>query len=311
MDESVQASQARDISVVVCAYADERWEDLVAAVHSVRAQTLPARDVVVVVDGNEALRARAQARWEEVVVAANRYDRGLSGARNTGVSIARGAVLAFLDDDAVAAPDWLERLAEGYEDPAVLGVGGAVEPVWAGARPRWFPPEFDWVVGCSHVGMPAAVLPVRNLIGANMSFRRDVFAAVGGFRTDLGRVGRYPAGCEETEFCIRIRARWPQGKILYDPRARVRHRVTLDRATLGYFSRRCYAEGRSKALLARVAGSETALAAERMYTRRTLPLGLVRALRVAAPRRAAAIGVGLAITSAGYVAGRFPAGAHR
>ena len=40
-------------------------------------------------------------------------------------------------------------------------------------RPRWFPPEFDWVVGCSYTGLPETVAPVRNLIGAAMSFRRQ------------------------------------------------------------------------------------------------------------------------------------------
>jgi GT2 family glycosyltransferase len=304
VNETGRALQVRDISAVVCAYADERWEDLIAAVESVRAQTLPAREIIVVVDGNDGLRSRAAARWDDVVVIPNRHGRGLSGARNTGVSVAGGDVLAFLDDDAVAAPDWLERLAGAYSDPTVLAVGGSVEPVWTDGRPAWFPAEFDWVVGCSHAGMPVAPVPVRNLIGANMSFRRAVFAAVGGFRSELGRVGRYPAGCEETDLCIRVNAAWPGGKILYDPRARVRHRVTAERATARYFSRRCYAEGRSKALLARVAGSDSALAAERVYTRRTLPRGVVRAVRAAALRRAGAIGAGLLITSAGYLIGR-------
>ena len=81
--------------------------------------------------------------------------RGISGARNSGIAAARGAIIAFLDDDAIAAPDWLEQLLAGYSSPNVLGVGGAIEPQWQGGRPRWFPPEFDWVVGCTYLGHAA------------------------------------------------------------------------------------------------------------------------------------------------------------
>src|SRR5206468_270211 len=155
--------------------------------------------------------------------------------------------IAFLDDDAVAAPNWLEAIERAFRQEAVLGVGGAVEPLWLAARPRWFPGEFDWVVGCTYRGLPRQRAPVRNLIGANMSFRRRVFEEAGGFRTELGREASIPAGCEETELCIRVRRRWPDRKLLYDPAVRVTHRVPPERGRLAYFLSRCYAEGRSKA----------------------------------------------------------------
>ena len=56
-------------------------------------------------------------------------------------------VVAFLDDDAQAGSDWLERMLAWYDDPSIIGVGGASEPVWRNGRPGWFPVEFDWVVG--------------------------------------------------------------------------------------------------------------------------------------------------------------------
>ena len=61
------------------------------------------------------------------------------------------------------------------------------------------PREFNWVVGCTHRGMPSTTAPVRNLIGCNMSFRREVFSRIGGFRDQIGRVGARPSGCDETE----------------------------------------------------------------------------------------------------------------
>src|SRR5581483_7826900 len=95
--------------------------------------------------------------------------------------------IAFLDDDAAADPSWLAELLRGYQERDVLGVGGRIDPAWSTKRPRWFPEEFAWVVGCTYRGIPSHPSPVRNLIGANMSLRRSVFDAVGGFRTELGR----------------------------------------------------------------------------------------------------------------------------
>ncbi|HMN30346.1 MAG TPA: glycosyltransferase family 2 protein, partial [Caldilineaceae bacterium] len=185
-----------DFSVVICAYTDERWGDLVAAVASVERQTLPAQEIIVVVDHNPALLERVRGCLPHVVAVENKAGRGLGGARNSGVA-AHGAIIAFLDDDAIAAPDWLAQLQAAFGDDQVLGVGGAIEPRWLGGQPVWFPTEFNWVIGASYRGMPKTIAPVRNLFGCNMAFRRDALATLGGFRLGYG--------CDETEFCIRAR----------------------------------------------------------------------------------------------------------
>jgi hypothetical protein len=300
---------APQVSVVVCTYDDGRWADLLAAVDSLRRQTMPPLETVVVVDHNERLLERVRA-LPGVVAVGNAERQGLSGSRNTGVAAARGDVVVFIDDDAVAAPDWLESLVPAYADPSVLGVGGAVEPAWQAARPSAFPPEFDWVVGCTYRGMPEERAPVRNLIGANMSFRRDVLIGAGRFRSGIGRVGIRPLGCEETELCIRASRLWPEGVFLFEPAARVSHRVPPSRAGCRYFGSRCYAEGWSKAIVSRLVGSGEALATERAYVVRTLPRAVLRGLRdgvlhgdPAGFGRAAAVMAGLGCTIAGYVAG--------
>jgi glycosyltransferase involved in cell wall biosynthesis len=296
-------------SVIICAYTEERWAWIEAAVASVRRQRTAAEQVILVVDHNDNLRRRAAAAFPGVTVLANAGPRGLSGARNTGLAVAGGDVVAFLDDDAEAEPDWLDRLLPHYADPDVLGVGGRAVPAWDEARPRWFPAEFLWVVGCSFTGQPTGVGPVRNMLGCNMSFRRSSLDGTDGFDTALGRVGKLPIGCEETELCIRLRRRHACGEILYDPGARVRHHVPTSRSTWAYFRRRCFAEGRSKAVVAHLVGAETGLSSEREYTRRTLPRGLWREARLAAGDRggllrAAAILAGLTVTASGYLSGR-------
>jgi GT2 family glycosyltransferase len=304
------------ISVVVCAYSLERWRDLVEAVASLQRQSVQPAQTIVVIDHNVGLLARARTSLPGVTIVPNRHRRGLSGARNSGIEAASGEIVAFLDDDAVAASDWLERLGKGYADPRVQGVGGTVVPRWAGGRrPRWFPAEFDWVVGCSYVGQPAALAPVRNLIGANMSYRRQALAAAGGFREGIGRVGRTPLGCEETELSIRVLERSPEHRVLYDPAARVEHRVPRSRQRVRYFLARCYAEGLSKALVTRLVGARSGLSSERAYTFRILPRGALagtaagRRGDLAGFGRTAAIVTGLAATTLGYVAGRLRCGA--
>lgn len=299
------------ISVVVCSYADDRFDDLLACVASVRTQTLEPLDLVVVVDHNPSLLDRLRHAVPDVVAVANRGPKGLSGARNTGTAASRGDIVAFLDDDAFAEPGWLERLAPHFQDELVAGVGGGIVPHWSSGRPRWFPEEFDWVVGCTYRGLPLHPAPVRNLIGANMSFRRAALLAAGGFALELGRTGESPLGNnEDTELSIRVRRSVPGSVLVYDPEARVRHRVPPARSTWRYFRRRCVAEGLAKAALSRMCGTEEGLSAEWAYVARTLPRGMVRGLGDVlagdggGAARSVAISVGLLATTAGYARGR-------
>ena len=98
------------ISVVICAYTEERWEDLEAAIESLQYQSLPPDEILLVIDHHARLYARACDRFPNIIVIENREKRGLSGARNTGISAAHGGVIAFLDEDAIAEPDWIQRL---------------------------------------------------------------------------------------------------------------------------------------------------------------------------------------------------------
>jgi glycosyltransferase involved in cell wall biosynthesis len=291
-------------SVVVCAYTEDRWAEITDAVASLRTQTAPPGQVLLVIDHNDLLLARARRAFADIEVLANTGPRGLSGARNTGVGAARGDVVAFLDDDAAAEPEWLALLLAPYADPRVAGVGGAARPRFVEPPPGWLVEEFHWVIGCSYRGQPEETCEVRNFIGANMSFRRSLFEAAGPFTDGIGRVGARPVGCEETEFCIRARHAVPDAVLLYVPAAAVRHTVTANRLTVRYYVHRCWSEGLSKALVAREVGTGPALASERTYATRTLPSAVGRALRHGRLDQATAMAAGLLITTAGYGWGR-------
>ncbi len=313
-------------SVVICAYTEKRWDDIVDAVASVQAQEVapPHRlaETLVVVDHNPALldRAWAQFTGPGVRVLPNAHKQGLSGARNTAVAEATGDVVVFLDDDASARPGWLEALLAPYADPTVAAVGGVAHPRWPTNRPRVLPGEapydpnatgeLDWIVGCTYTGQPLKQAEVRNLMGCNMSFRREVFDRVGGFAEDIGRIGKNPLGCEETELCIRARQAYGRAgekiRIVFEPAAVVDHRVSEDRVEWSYLRRRSWSEGLSKAAVSKMVGAGDGLATERSYVAKVLPSAVLRELREGRVSSAAAVVTALAFTSAGYVRGKLP-----
>ena len=125
-DRTRMTNRSPSVSVVICTYASERFHPLLSAFDSVRRQSRQPAELAVVVDHNPALLRRVRGAAPDVLTITNEEARGLSGARNCGISATRGAVVAFLDDDAFAESDWLERLVAPYADPDVVGVGGAI-----------------------------------------------------------------------------------------------------------------------------------------------------------------------------------------
>jgi glucosyl-dolichyl phosphate glucuronosyltransferase len=298
---------APTVAVVVCAYTQRRWDDLQDAVESVRTQP-GAPEVVVVIDHEPELLRMSQARWPELTVVANANERGLSGARNTGVAMTTADVVGFLDDDARADDDWLEHLVAPFADAEVVAVGGHATPRWpaaTGAGP--YADELLWIVGCSYRGLPETAADVRNVIGASMAFRREAVLAAGGFSYGLGRVGTHPLGCEETELCIRVARVLPGSRVRYEPRSNVMHRVSDDRVTMRYLRSRSYYEGISKAVLSRRVGAKDSLSSESTYLTRVLPSAVLRELGRTGRgggRRAVAIVTSVLATVAGYAVGR-------
>ncbi|MCR2785376.1 MULTISPECIES: glycosyltransferase family 2 protein [unclassified Microbacterium] len=294
------------VSVVICAYTLDRWDQLALAMASVSAQG-SADETILVVDHNDELLERARARWPEARVMANEGPRGLSSGRNTALRVAVGDIVAFLDDDAVADPGWLDTLIGGFTDTSVVAVGGSAVPIWPGEAPAVLPDELLWIVGCSYRGLPTEPGPVRNVMGCSMAFRREPLLAIGGFNADTGRVGKLPIGCEETEVCIKLRQVDPAHVVHYEPSARVRHHVSADRVRMAYVAHRSWCEGLSKAGIARTVGRQDALSAESAYATRVLPAAVWRELRRGPQGLVAvtAIVLSLGLAGAGYVRGRF------
>lgn len=298
-----------DVSVVVAAHTMDRWDDIVAGMDALARQTLPPLETILVVDHNDRLLARARDAFPDVRVLDNLRTGGASGARNTGIAQAKGSIIAFVDDDASPEPDWIEKLLAAYDEPSVMAVGGVATPVWPSRRPDHLPPELDWIVGCTYQGQPTERTDVRNLWGCNMSVRREAFDRVGTFDEEIGRIGLIPIGGEETELCIRIGQQMPGARVVFEPRAVVRHQVTPARTTWSYLRTRSNAEGVSKAAIGALVG-EDAISVETDYVKRVLTRGFVRELgrgfrgHISGFRGAAGIVTCLWLTGIGYLRAR-------
>ncbi|MBI1893831.1 MAG: glycosyltransferase family 2 protein [Candidatus Rokubacteria bacterium] len=242
--DSVQrgAPERMDLSVVVCTY--NRAELLAETLDALLRQVVPAELhwEILVMDNNSRDRTReVVGRFERVGAVPVRYmfegRQGLCHARNSGVKHSRGAIVAFTDDDVRPAGDWAHGVILAMREHAADGVGGRV-------LPRWALPPPEWLLGNTGLLGLLALLESEEcsriergkgarILGANMAFRRDLFDAVGGFNTSLGRIGTKLSGGEDTEFVSRA---VEAGKVLvYDPRLVVSHYVGPYRMRKSYF----------------------------------------------------------------------------
>jgi GT2 family glycosyltransferase len=314
-------------SVIIPAYTLERWDLLCDAVASVEAQTRPPIELILCIDHNLELFNRCVETWCEtdspapflIEVIANRFVQeedgsqvhvkahgskrrfGAGWARNSGAEIAFGDILVFLDDDAAAESNWLEYLLEPYDDPRTVAVGGAPLPAYETTRPSWFPSNFDWVFGCAYEGMPKHLAPLRHLIGANMSVRRDVFEEIGGFHS---------IDFDDLDLCMRVAATRPEQDLLYEPRAIVHHFVPAQRVEWRYFWRRCFFVNREKVYAYAEMGKAGNIRAERDFVMRALTKQIaadatdVLRGKLSGISRIGAMIVGVTMAAAGHATGQ-------
>lgn len=239
------------VSVVICTYDMGRYESFAETVESALAQTYDPLEVVIVVDGNEAVARRAMAEFgerREVVFHLNRENQGISASRTTGARVASGEVVAMIDDDAVAEPDWIERLVEVYEETDAVAVGGHVAPDWVTEKPAFFPEEFYWLVGCDERGFGEHMEELRNTYGSNISYRRATFLSVGGYDENTGRKGDRHIQAHEAPVCIRIRNETGKG-VIYTTDAVVHHKLFDYRGDPWWLLKRSFWQGYSKRIM--------------------------------------------------------------
>jgi glycosyltransferase involved in cell wall biosynthesis len=241
-------------SVIICTY--NRSTTLEASLDSIIKQEFPVEQFdIVVVDNNssddtKAIIEKIAASSPVKITYLFEVNQGLSYARNAGIKSASGEILAFTDDDINAESTWLGNLVAVFNTPEVACAGGPLKPVWPSERPDWLTDDMLPAIAISE--FPSA----RNSgefkgpdypWGANIAFRKEVFAHTGMFPTNLGRIGTSLLSNEELEICRRIEARGL--RICFAPNAVIHHKIAPERLAKVWFLHRYYYQGRSDALL--------------------------------------------------------------
>jgi len=222
----------------------------VDAIESLVTQTYKDLELIVVVDGDEALYDRIMKDGVPAdKVISNETNMGLSESRNRGVDVASGEVIVFFDDDAVADRDWIKELVRMYDECAAIAAGGKIVPLWIGGKMNFLPEEYYWLIGATHRGFAEGITEVRNTFGSNISFRAEVLDALGGFRGEMGVRGGGALQGEETEMCARMKKKFGKG-VMYNPDAIVHHKIVSARTKVTFLMRRAFWQGYSKRMIA-------------------------------------------------------------
>lgn len=180
---------------------------------------------------------------------------GLNAARNRGAAIARGELLAFLDDDTLVDPGWARALLDAFADHPCAAVAGRVRLQLAGPAPEWLAERERVMLAEYELGDdPRWLDEDPPPVGANCAVRSRDLHTVQGFRAGLDRRGRSLVSNGDSEFFLRVRA--SGGLLRYEPRASVIHCVPARRLTVQYFVRRNYSQGVSDELMAKLQGQD-------------------------------------------------------
>lgn len=259
----VPNNQQPHVSIVICTY--NRADLLRVTLDSLQGLSSLDRAEVIIVDNNSTDHTRSVAesymKRNTGNVEVGYYfepSQGLSAARNKGIQVANGPIIAFLDDDAIPCSEWISTIIAVFESRQdVYALGGIIRPNFESDRPDWLIKSLE--LPYTIVDMGSAVReypPKRHPYGANMAIRCSFFENHS-FPTNLGRKGSMLLSGEESWIFDKMKK---EGKtILYHPGMAVVHFIPASRLTREWIQQRYYYQGISNASMHSGFGSKVSL----------------------------------------------------
>ncbi|MCW3087904.1 MAG: glycosyl transferase family 2 [Sediminibacterium sp.] len=254
-------SESLKISVVICSY--NRSAYINEAMESLYVQTLPRSEYeVIVVDNNstddtpQVCEAFIASHNDALFYYHTEIEQGSSFARNNGARHAKSPLLCFMDDDAVADKDYLERIVNFFDrHPDAGGLGGRIIPRYIPSEPAWMSHYVSSLVGHFHYSESVSIFSAnRYPLESNMIVRKKDFDVINGFNTALpGVKGNLRIGGEGKDFFFRLKALGRH--IYYDPSIRVEHVVETSKLTPEYLYRVASGMGRGERVRMKEKGS--------------------------------------------------------
>ncbi|MGQ4649271.1 glycosyltransferase [Lyngbya aestuarii] len=252
------------ISVAICTY--NRAEQLVLALEGISQQSLPFEyfEILIVDNGSTDNTQEICTRYQQQLPNLRYvYEPvpGLSKARNTAISQSHSKYIAYLDDDAIPCPTWLETIWKTFKTvkPEPICIGGPIYPRWESSPPNWIPQDVEYLFSLLDFGdQPHWLKLPKYPFGANMTFQRDALCRAGGFSESLGRLGKSNLLSGEEYRIYRILIEQGKGLLYYHPQAWVEHCISQERINLNWMLHRSYWQGRSIAVGARLNGKPLA-----------------------------------------------------
>ena len=240
------------LSIVICSY--NRANYIIDALNSLYAQTagLNFFETIIVDNNSTDNTAEVLKQWRASNINGSfnyltETNQGASFARNKGAASAKGQWLCFMDDDAVATPNYVENIIKHIETkPDAIGFGGRIIPKYIPAEPKWMSYYVSSLVGnFDYAPSACAFENGKYPIESNMIVRKDIYDSIGGFNTEIpGVVGTLRIGGEGKELFYKILALGHT--IYYDPSIEVQHVVEVKKLTSEYMYRVASGIGRGE-----------------------------------------------------------------
>ncbi|MGZ4862303.1 MAG: glycosyltransferase [Halobacteriota archaeon] len=201
---------------------------------------------IIVVDSSSADDTRrvveeCKQHGNKEIIYCKEVHKGVHKARHVGAQIAKGDILAYVDDDVICDPDWLSELTRPYTDPKVGCVGGKIAPRFEAKEPAWAK-YFPGYLSILDRGGEITKVNDDRIYGCNFSIRKTVLYDVGGFNPG----GTPPSlmrylGDEETGLLNKVIKK--DYDVVYTPFAVVIHVIPKERLTIDYLKQRVFVEG--------------------------------------------------------------------